>query len=56
MRVLRAYALGSDGCERSVPLDYPVRAGERFVIRSEERFQARLCSNCGAFETVDEFT
>ena len=54
--ILRAYALGSDGCERPVPLDHPVRAGEKLIIRTEERFQARLCSNCGAIETMDEFT
>ena len=56
MTVLRAYVVGSDGCEQRVPLDYPVRAGEKLVIRTEERFQARLCSNCGAIETIDEFT
>jgi len=37
-------------------MDHPARAGEKLVIRMEERFQARLCSNCGALETTDEFT
>ena len=56
VRILRAYVLGGDNCERSVPLDHPIRAGERFIVRSEERFQARACSNCSALETMDEFT
>ena len=56
MTMLRAYAVGPDGCERRVPLDHPVHAGERLVIRSEEQFQMRVCSNCGAIDTMDEFT
>ena len=56
MILRRAYLRGPDGCMTPVPLDHPVRAGEKFIVRTEERFQVRVCSSCGAFETLDEFT